>query len=75
MPAPVKISFGSPQVCHAVSKSHFLQTPGQQCAATVSGLYGQSTVREVDVASGKVLRSQPLPAADFGEGLVKFGSR
>ena len=56
MPAPVKTSFGSPQVCHAVSKSHFLQALGQQCAATVSGLYGQSTVRDDDVASGKDMR-------------------
>ena len=40
-----------------------------------AGLYGQSTVREVDVVSGRVLRSQALPASDFGEGLVKLGSR
>lgn len=40
-----------------------------------TGLYGQSTVREVDVVSGRVLRSQALPASDFGEGLVKLGSR
>ncbi|DBA89734.1 hypothetical protein WJX79_003529 [Trebouxia sp. C0005] len=40
-----------------------------------TGLYGQSTVREVDLVSGSVLRQQALPASDFGEGLVKFGSR
>jgi len=40
-----------------------------------AGLYGQSTVREVDLVSGSVLRQQALPASDFGEGLVKFGSR
>ena len=40
-----------------------------------AGLYGQSTVREVDLLSGSILRQQALPASDFGEGLVKFGSR
>lgn len=40
-----------------------------------SGLYGRSTVREVDVLTGKVLREQALNRADFGEGLVRFGSR
>lgn len=40
-----------------------------------TGLYGQSTVRQVDVVSGTVLRQQALAASDFGEGLVKFGSR
>ena len=45
-----------------------------QCLVFV-GLYGQSTVREVDLVSGSVLRQQALPASDFGEGLVKFGSR
>ena len=39
------------------------------------GLYGQSTVREVDVLTGTVLRQQALPARDFGEGLTKFGNR
>ncbi|KAL3151763.1 hypothetical protein ABBQ38_012739 [Trebouxia sp. C0009 RCD-2024] len=40
-----------------------------------TGLYGKSTVREVDALTGSVLRQQALPASDFGEGLVKFGSR
>ena len=39
------------------------------------GLYGRSSVREVDVLTGKVLRQQALSRADFGEGLVRFGSR
>lgn len=40
-----------------------------------AGLYGKSTVREVDLLTGNVLRQQALPARDFGEGLAKFGSR
>lgn len=40
-----------------------------------TGLYGQSTIREVDVLTGTVLRQQALPARDFGEGLTKFGNR
>jgi glutamine cyclotransferase len=38
-----------------------------------TGLTGQSTVREVDPASGDVLRSTPLEAAQFGEGLAAVG--
>lgn len=35
-----------------------------------TGLYGQSTVREVDLATGKVLRSVPLADTLFGEGMT-----
>jgi glutamine cyclotransferase len=35
-----------------------------------TGRFGASTVREVDPASGEVLRSMPLPEAWFGEGLA-----
>jgi len=35
-----------------------------------TGLYGQSELREVDLASGVVMRSKPLPSTHFGEGLV-----
>jgi glutaminyl-peptide cyclotransferase len=37
-----------------------------------TGLYGQSTVRTVDPDTGEVLRSTPLPAEHFGEGLTLF---
>ncbi len=49
--------------------------PAMHQCLVFAGLYGQSTVREVDLVSGGVLRQQALPASDFGEGLVKFGSR
>lgn len=35
-----------------------------------TGLYGESTVRRVDPATGAVLRSVDLPASQFGEGLA-----
>ena len=34
------------------------------------GLLGRSSVREVDVATGDVLREQPLSSDEFGEGLA-----
>lgn len=40
-----------------------------------TGLNGRSTVREVDLATGKVLRSRALPKADFGEGVTRHGDR
>lgn len=49
--------------------------PAMHQCLVFAGLYGSSTVREVDLVSGSVLRQQALPASDFGEGLVKFGSR
>lgn len=39
------------------------------------GLYGMSTVRQVDMLTGNVVRQQALSARDFGEGITKFGSR
>jgi glutamine cyclotransferase len=35
-----------------------------------TGLYGRSSLREVELATGKVLRRVDLPAAVFGEGLA-----
>jgi glutamine cyclotransferase len=40
-----------------------------------TGLEGGSSLRRVDLATGKVLRSQALPAAEFGEGLALVGDR
>lgn len=36
---------------------------------------GRSTVREVELKSGKVLRSKKLPKEDFGEGVTRHGDR
>lgn len=37
-----------------------------------TGLYGQSSVREVDLATGQVLRAVQSPADVFGEGLAQW---
>jgi glutamine cyclotransferase len=38
-----------------------------------TGLVGQSTIREIDLESGRVLRRTDIPAGLFGEGLVDWG--
>ena len=40
-----------------------------------TGLYGESTLREVIVETGEVLRSVPLELQYFGEGLADLGDR
>jgi glutamine cyclotransferase len=40
-----------------------------------TGLYGQSTLRRVDLLSGRVLQSVDLPADRFGEGIALFEGR
>lgn len=40
-----------------------------------TGLYGESTLREVIVETGEVLRSVPLEVQYFGEGLADLGDR
>jgi glutamine cyclotransferase len=40
-----------------------------------TGLRGQSTVREVDLATGKVLRLTKLLDQDFGEGITQMGHK
>lgn len=40
-----------------------------------TGLYGRSSLRRVDFASGKVLKSVLLPSRLFGEGIAPVGNR
>lgn len=40
-----------------------------------TGLNGRSSIRRVDLATGRVLQSRALPPAYFGEGVVAFGGR
>lgn len=40
-----------------------------------AGLYGKSSVRIVDPATGEVIKEQPLPDRYFGEGLEVVGDR
>ena len=39
-----------------------------------TGLYGESTVRELEPATGKILRKRPLAKTVFGEGLAVIGN-
>lgn len=39
-----------------------------------TGLYGQSTVREEDLETGRVIREINLPSQYFGEGLTNWGN-
>ena len=45
------------------------------CLYESTGLYGQSTLRRVDLYTGKVLKSVSLPPELFGEGLALAGER
>lgn len=40
-----------------------------------TGLYGQSSLRKVDPATGRILLQRPLPREVFGEGLTLVGDR
>lgn len=40
-----------------------------------TGQYGSSTVRRVDIQSGKVLRSNPLNSRYFGEGITQLNGK
>jgi glutamine cyclotransferase len=39
-----------------------------------TGIHGQSTIRKVRLADGKVLQSAPVPASEFGEGSTDWGN-
>ena len=40
-----------------------------------TGQIGQSTLRKVDLAKGRVLKSAKIPTPHFGEGIVNWGSQ
>ena len=40
-----------------------------------TGQYGESSLRKVELETGKILRQVDMPATDFGEGIVKFKNR
>ena len=41
----------------------------------VPGMRGQSSVRQVDLLSGVVLKKKMLPGQDFGEGMASHRDR
>ena len=57
--------------------------PGPACEANQSsqscdpfaGMNGESSLREVSLATGEVRRKKMLEHADFAEGVTKFGGR
>ena len=40
-----------------------------------TGQVGQSTIRRVSIADGRVLQSVPIPPGQFGEGIVNWGDQ
>ena len=40
-----------------------------------TGQIGQSTIRRVNIADGRVLQSVPIPPGQFGEGIVNWGDQ
>lgn len=51
---------------------------GKECTTSFiesTGLNRKSTVREVDIETGEVVRSKQLAAEDFGEGVTRLGNR
>lgn len=59
-------------------KSSKLSPNGKEMPPTFiesTGLRGHSTVREVDITSGEVLRSTVLVDEDFGEGITRLGNK
>jgi glutamine cyclotransferase len=71
-PQPVRILAVHPHDPQAFTQG-LLWSGGRLYEST--GLYGRSTVREVDPDSGRVLRSVSLPDDQFGEGLALVGER
>jgi glutaminyl-peptide cyclotransferase len=61
-----------PHDAHAFTQGLLIQD-GRMFEST--GLYGQSSLREIASASGEVLRSIPLDARFFGEGLAAVDHR
>lgn len=64
------------QAEHPHAPSHFTQGLVLHAGRLFEsvGLYGRSGIHEVDVRSGRALRTRPLPADEFGEGLAVVGA-
>jgi len=45
----------------------------ESCLYESTGLYGRSSIRQVELSTGKVIRSRLLPVFYFGEGLTVWG--
>lgn len=69
---PVRVLAAHPHDVQAFTQG-LLFADGRLYEST--GLYGRSELREVEPASGRVLRRVTLPADQFGEGLALAGER
>ena len=61
-----------PHDTHAFTEGLFYRD-GQLFEST--GLVGQSTIRRVRLADGRVLQSVAIPAGPFGEGIIDWGNQ
>jgi glutaminyl-peptide cyclotransferase len=68
-----------PRVLAAVAHDTSAWTEGLELAGgrlyEGTGLLGQSQLRELDPGTGRVLRSAPVPAGRYGEGITVLGDR
>jgi len=73
--APETLSYEVVSVVHHETDAYTqgLQITGGRLLES-TGQYGQSSVREVDRATGAVLKRRSLPADVFGEGLTMMGN-
>ena len=58
---------------HFANPKSYLE--GLNLTKYLAGMNGESEVREVDLLTGRVLRSRALPGEDFGEGIAKKDGR
>lgn len=79
-PAPAAVPFlewevvsRRPHDAEAFTQGLVLDDDGRLFEST--GLYGRSSLREVDPASGEVLRRRRIPDDQFGEGLAAVGDQ
>jgi glutaminyl-peptide cyclotransferase len=77
--AAAKVPFYSYQVVHVLPHDPGAFTQGlvflDDALLESTGLYGQSTLRKVDLKTGKVLQQVKVPAEYFAEGLVVLSGK
>ena len=76
---PPQVPLYSYRVVHAYPHDPAAFTQGlvfrDGCLYEGTGLYGRSDIRQVELETGRVLRSVPLDGRYFGEGIVVVGDR
>jgi glutaminyl-peptide cyclotransferase len=76
---PADVPVGHPTVIAEIPRDPTAFTQGLEFDGSTlyesTGQFGQSQLRELDPASGAVLRAAPLPSDFFGEGIAIVGDR